>query len=313
MQYFIISFQIIFPILVYMGIGILIRQIKLIDEKAFAQINKLVFRVFLPVKLFLDIYSSDFKRAFQPKLIAYVLVAVFCAYIIVWCVVKRLVKDRKDAPVIIQGIYRSNYVLFGMSIAASMYPEADLGVISVMAAFAVPVFNILAVILFEVWRGEGQVSIPHLLKGVVTNNLVIGSVLGLLFLGLGIRLPQFVLKPLDELGSVATPLAIICVGATLTFSALKKYAKYITYMVVGRLVVIPAIFVTLAIAFGFRELELAGLFLVFASPIANSSYPMAKELGGNGELAGLGVAVSNVACLFTIFVWIVILKYFHLC
>ena len=59
--------------------------------------------------------------------------------------------------------------------------------------------------------------------------------------------------------------------------------------------------------------DLAGLFLMYASPVASSSYPMARELGGNGDLAGPGVAVSNVACLFTLFLWITLLKYFGLC
>ena len=313
MEYFIISFQIIFPILAYMGVGIALRKIQLIDESAFSQINKLVFRVFLPIKLFLDIYHSDFKKAFQPELILFALVSVFAAYGLTWYLIGRKVKNRKDAPTMIQAIYRSNYVLFGMSIAASMYPDMDLGVISVMAAFVVPVFNILAVILFEVWRGGKEISVLRLLKGVATNSLVVGSAAGLLFLGLKIPLPQLILNPLTALGDIATPLAIICVGATLTFASLRKYAGYITVMAAGRLVVVPAVFIMAAIAFGFRGMELAGLFLVFASPTATASYPMAKELGGNGELAGLGVAVSNVGSLVTIFLWVVILKYFQLC
>ena len=313
MEYFIISFQIIFPFLAYMGVGIVLRKVRLTDEQTFSQINKLVFRVFLPIKLFLDIYHSDFKKAFQPELILFVLVSVFAAYGLTWYLVGRKVKDRRDAPTMIQAIYRSNYVLFGMSIAGSMYPDADLGVISVMAAFVVPVFNILAVILFEVWRGGKELSVLHLLKGVATNSLVVGSAAGLLFLGLKIPLPQLILKPMTALGDIATPLAIICVGATLTFASLKKYAGYITVMTAGRLVAVPAVFVTAAIALGFRGTELAGLFLVFASPTATASYPMAKELGGNGELAGLGVAVSNVGSLFSIFLWVAILKYFQLC
>ncbi len=313
MEYFILSFQIIFPVLAYMGVGIVLRKVKLVDGDAFSQINRLVFRVFLPVKLFLDIYHSDFQRAFQPKLILFVLASVFLSYGMTWYLIGRKVKDRKDAPTMIQAVYRSNYVLFGMSIAASMYPDTDLGVISVMAAFVVPVFNILAVVLFEVWRGGAGLSVPRLLKGVATNSLVVGSAAGLLFLGLKIPLPQLILKPMTALGDIATPLAIICVGATLTFDALRKYAGYIAVMAAGRLVVVPAVFVTAAIVFGFRNMELAGLFLVFASPTATASYPMAKELGGNGELAGLGVAVSNVGSLFTIFLWVAALKYFGLC
>ena len=154
MEYFILSFQIIFPVLAYMGIGILLRKVELVDGDAFSQINRLVFRVFLPVKLFLDIYHSDFQRAFQPKLILFVLVSVFLAYGMTWFLIGRKVKDRRDAPTMIQAVYRSNYVLFGMSIAASMYPDTDLGVISVMAAFVVPVFNILRWCFLRCGAGE---------------------------------------------------------------------------------------------------------------------------------------------------------------
>lgn len=313
MQYFFVSFRIIFPILFFMAVGIIVRQTKLLDREAFNQINRLVFRVFLPIKLFLEIYQSDFGSAFVPGLIAYGLASVLVIYAVSWWLVSRFEKDRQNAPTMIQTIYRSNYVLFGMSIAESMYPGRNLSVISVMAAFVVPLFNILAVILFEVYRGGEKLSIPHLLKGIAKNSLVIGSALGLLTQGLKIELPQMVVKPLTDLGAIATPLAILCVGATLSFDALKKYRLHLFWVNMGRLVIVPAVFLGLSVALGFRDVELAGLFLIYASPAANSSYPMAKELGGNGELAGLGIAVSNVACLATLFLWIALLKYFALC
>jgi len=313
MQYFIVSFQIIFPILFFMALGIVVRQAKLIGEDAFGQINRLVFRVFLPIKLFLEIYQSDFGSVFRPGLILYSLLSVLVIYILAWKLVGHFVKDRRDAPTLIQMIYRSNYVLFGLSIAENMYPNENISVISVMAAFVVPVFNILAVILFEVYRGGERLSVPCLFKGIAQNSLVVGSVLGLLVKGIGIELPGLLQKPLTDLGAIATPLAILCVGATLTFDALKKYRKYLIWATMGRLVAVPGVFLGLSLALGFRGVELAGLFLIYASPVASSSYPMARELDGNGELAGLGVATSNVACLLTIFLWITLLKYFGLC
>ncbi len=313
MEYFIISFEIIFPILFFMVLGIVIRQAKLVSEDAFGQINRLVFRVFLPIKLFLEIYQSDFSSVFRPGLILYGLLSVLVIYLLSWVIVGHFVKDRRDAPTLTQMIYRSNYVLFGLSIAENMYPGENLSVISVMAAFVVPLFNILAVILFEVCRGGEKLSIPHLLKGIAKNSLVIGSVLGLMAKAIGIELPALLQKPLTDLGAIATPLAILCVGATLTFEAVKKYRKYLLWATMGRLVIVPGIFLGLSVALGFRGIELAGLFLIYASPVASSSYPMARELDGNGELAGLGVAASNVACLLTIFLWITLLKYFGLC
>lgn len=285
MRYFIISFQIIFPILFYMMVGLAVRQTKLVGEETFSQINRLVFQVFLPVKLFLEIYQSDFSSVFRPELILYGALSILVIYLLSWKIIGHFVKDRKDAPTLIQMIYRSNYVLFGLSIAENMYPNENLSTISVLAAFVVPIFNILAVILFEIYRGNEKVSLPHLLKGIAKNSLVIGSVLGLLAKGIGIEIPALLQKPLADLGAIATPLAVLCVGATLSFDTLRKYSKYLIWAAVGRLVIVPGVFLGLSVALGFRGIE----------------------------LAGLGVAVSNVACLFTLFLWIILLKFFALC
>ncbi len=230
-----------------------------------------------------------------------------------WRTVGRFVKDRRDAPTLIQMLYRANYVLFGLSIAENMYPGQNLSIVSVLAAFVVPMFNILAVILFEVYRGGENISLVRLLLGVLKNPLVIGSALGLLCNGLGLPLPQLLQKPLQNLGAIATPLALVCTGATLTFGGLRRYRRCLMWATAGRLVILPGIFLTLAVMMGFRGMELTALFLIYACPVAASSYPMAVELGGNGELAGLGVAVSHVACLVTIFLWIAFLNFFALC
>lgn len=313
MKYFIISFGVVFPILFYMAVGAAVRKAKLLSAEAFRQVNRLVLGVFLPIKLFLEVYQSDFTSVLRPNLILYGLATVLASFAVSWWAVSRFIKDRKDAPTVIQMLYRANYVLFGISIAENMYPGQNLSIVSVLAAFVVPLFNILAVILFEVYRGGENLSFARLLLGIAKNPLVVGSALGLLCNGLSIPLPQLLQKPLQNLGASATPLALVCTGATLTFGGLRRYRRTLALAVAGRLVVMPAVFLALAVGMGFRGMELTALFLIYACPVAASSYPMAVELGGNGELAGLGVAVSHVACLVTIFLWIAFLNFFALC
>ncbi len=307
-----ISFQVVFPILFFMAVGWLIQKTGLLKAQDFSQLNRLVFRVFLPIKLFSEVYLSDFETAFQPDVVLYGMVGVLICFLATWFLVSRRVKRKADLTVLTQAIFRSNYVLFGMSIAASLYPDTNLGIVSVLAAFVVPLFNVLAVILFECYREGGRVSPLKIVKGILTNNLILGSALGLLLLGLKIQLPDLVMEPLMDLGEIATPLALICVGATLSFEALDRYRREICVAALGRLVICPLIFVGGALMMGFRGIALAGLFLVFASPTATSSYPMAKELGGNGELAGLIVAVNNVCSLVTIFLWLALLMSMNL-
>lgn len=311
-QYFWLSFQIIFPILFFMGVGLILKKIQLLDVKDFTKLNRLVFKVFLPVKLFMEVYKSDFAASFLPQVVGYAVFVVFAEFFLSWFVAGRVTRESRDLTVLAQGMSRSNYVLFGMAIAASMYPGRELGIISVLAAFIVPIFNILAVFLYEFYRGGDGFRLGKVLKGILHNNLVLGSVLGMAFMALGIRLPDLIMKPLEDMADISTPLAVICVGATLSFGTLKKYARYISIAVLGRLIVGPLLFTTGAVLLGIRGLELAGIFLITATPTATASFPMAKELGGNDELAGLIVAVNNIVCLFTLFIWIVVLMQFGL-
>lgn len=311
-KYFILSFEIIFPVLFFMAAGVLLRKIKLLNEQDFGKLNRLVFKVFLPVKLFMEVYKSDFETSFKPGVVSFAVVSVLAAFFIAWSAAKRITSECRDFTVIAQGMSRSNYVLFGMAIASSMYPDRNLGIISVLAAFVVPIFNILAVFIFEYYRDGGGFSIVKVMKGIIHNNLVIGSVLGILFMLLGIKLPELIMGPLGDMADASTPLSVICVGAALSFSTLKKYFKYISFAAFGRLIVFPLVFVSAAVMLGIRGIDLAGIFLIFATPTATASYPMARELGGNDELAGLIVAVNNIVSLFTIFVWIVVLMNFGL-
>ncbi len=121
MHYFILSFRVVFPILFFMALGVAIRKTKLLGADAFKQVNRLVLQVFLPIKLFLEIYASDFSTVLQPRLILYGLASVLALFALSWWIVSRFVKDRRDAPTLIQMLYRANYVLFGLSIAENMY------------------------------------------------------------------------------------------------------------------------------------------------------------------------------------------------
>lgn len=305
--YFYISFEIVFPILFFMGLGVVIKSANILTKEDFTKINTLVFKIFLPVKLFLEVYKSDFHSAFQLDVVIYAIAGILILFAVSWFAAVKIAAEPKDLVVIAQGMSRSNYVLFGMAIASGMYPDRDIGIVSVLAAFIVPLYNILSVFIYEYYSNNGKFNFKKLFRGIVSNPLIIGSFIGIVFIILNIQVPPLVLRPLSSLGDIATPLAVICIGATLSLNALKKYWKYIGIAVNGKLIFGPLLFGLGAIAAGIRGVGLAGIFLIFATPTATASYPMARELGGNDELAGLIVAVSNIASLFTLFLWIALL------
>ena len=107
-----------------------------------------------------------------------------------------------------------------------------------------------------------------------------------------------------DVSKVASPLAIITLGAGFTFKSIKGYVKENVIVVFSRLIIVPLIFLPLAAYVGFRGEEFVCLMVAFAGPIAVSSYSTAQEMGGDKTLASQLVVLTSALCIFTLFVWI---------
>ena len=134
------------------------------------------------------------------------------------------------------------------------------------------------------------------------------SLLGIVLLALGVKLPEVIEKPLSDLADVATPLALVILGAEFSFRQVKSCLRQLVLGVTGRLIVMPLIFLTIAILLGFRGEELIALMVMLAAPPAVSSFTMAQQMEGDSELAGGLVVFGSLFAVLTMFVWIFALK-----
>ena len=171
----------------------------------------------------------------------------------------------------------------------------------------VPVFNVLSTIALMVFAGERTHPL-RILKGVLLNPLIIATLAGFLLWYFQIPLPTMIETPLRNLGSIATPLALFILGASLDFGKACANGKLLVISVTGRLIGVPLIFLSLAIALGIRDVSLAALIAVYASPTSVSSFPMAQQMGGNGDLAGGQVVFTTVFSILTVFLWVFALR-----
>ena len=216
-------------------------------------------------------------------------------------------KDNSKRGVIIQGIFRSNFVLFGIPVATSLAGEGNIGVTALLIGVVVPTFNVLAVVCLETFRG-GKVNVKKVTHGIVTNPLIIGSFLGLSMLVIGIKLPTFLEVTIKDVSKIATPLSLILLGASFSFSNVKKYLKETIITVIGKLIIVPLVFLAISYAVGFRGISLLSLMIMFAAPTAVSSFQMAKQMDGDADLAGQIVVFTSAFSIVTVFAWIFVLK-----
>ena len=304
---FIICINVVLPLFLTVALGCFFRKINLFDDHTLKVMNNLVFKSFLPILLFFNIYNADISLGINIKLIIFAVFSIILIFLIMVFIIPKIEKDDERKGVLIQAVFRSNFVLFGLPIAISLFGEGKAGITSMLIACVVPTFNFLAVISLEMYRGS-KIDIKKISKGIITNPLILGSVIGLLMLGSGIKLPHVFEKTLGDLAKVATPLALVVLGGSFKFKAVKKHMKQLIFGVVGRLIIVPAIFIPISIILGFRDMELTTLLVMFSAPGAVSSFTMAQQMEADSELAGDIVIFGTGFAVFTMFFWVYIVK-----
>jgi len=300
------AFSTIFPLCLYMALGYFLKRVKLFTPLLLKQMNAVCFYVFFPALLFTNLYNSDFTGVINNKVIPFAVVGVLTVFTLLFFLVPVIEKDNRKRGVMIQGLYRSNHILIGIPLINSLFGGVQTSVISILISVIVPVFNILAVVSLEAFRGK-KFSFMAILKNCARNPLIITVIIGFIIILTGLRFPPVITGTLSNIAGIATTLALIILGGTLEFSSLAENAVQLVAVITGRLVVIPFVAIFTAIQFGFRGPELAALLAVFGSATTVSSYTMAVQMDGDGQLAGQIVALTSVLSMITLFFAIVLM------
>lgn len=312
MENLIISLNTVLPLFFCIALGYFLRLIHMLDEHSLNKINKLCFKVFLPVYLFNNMYTTNLAAAFNGRLILFAICALMVLYVVLLLVIPRLEQDNARRGAMIQGIFRSNFALLGLPIATSLCGEANVGPTALLIGLFVPIYNVLAVITLEAYRGSNtgaeRTSLKKVAKGVVTNPLIIASVLGALCNMINLEFPYAVNKTIVDLSRVATPLSLVTLGGFFTFGKIKVYRKHLAIVVIGKLVLSTLVMVGLAVLLGFRNETLVPIMIMFGAPTAVSSFSMAQQMDSDGELAAEIVVFTSAISIVTIFCWIFVLK-----
>lgn len=301
---FLVALNAVAPFLVLLSVGFLAVRTGLTDRAFMNRLNALNFRLFFPFLMFNNVYSARPEDLPSPALMIFGPVSVLLLIAVLLAVVPRIVKENPRRGTIIQAVFRSNFIIYGIPLTASVFGPERSSVCGMMVMIMVTLFNTAAVTVLEIFREGGRVRPKQLLLGLVRNPLLQGCAVGLLFYLLRVRLPDFIASPVSSLASLATTLAMIALGASLVFEDLKKNRRTITAVLVLRLVLLPLVMLPLAWLLGLRGVELFLVLMIFGTPVATASYPMAQNMGGDGQLAGQLVFVSTVASLGTVFLFI---------
>ena len=323
---FIFAANAVLPIVLLIVLGFLLKKTGLLTKEFLDVGNKLTFRVLLPVMLFCNVYDIERLNDINVPFIVYGIagiIVIFFAAIAVCCA---FTKDSAKRGSLIQAVFRSNYAIIGIPLAASLFGDPGAAAAGVMSAFCIPTFNILGVVTLTMFNGSSEkqgFNIKKILLGIAKNPLIIGTVAGVAVLGIRelfvmwdisfrLRDVTVLYKTLENVKSICTPFALIVLGGKFEFSAVSKLWKEIVFGTAIRTVAVPVLGLTTAYLLraqlGLSGEHFATYIGVFATPVAVASAVMAKEMGADDELAGQMVVWTSLVSAVTIFVYVTVLR-----
>ena len=318
----------VLPIILMVVIGYFIKRIGFIDAEFVKKANKIVFRVFLPAMLFLNVYKigsfSDISFGYVGYAIAVTLTVFFVMIPVSGAVTK--VNSRRGP--LLQASFRSNYALVGIPLATSLFGGEGAAVATLLSVALIPTYNMLAVISLSLFRkSEGERGVGKLVRrvllGIVKNPLIISIAAGCVALviraifvkfDVSLRLSDVVpiYKVIESLSAVATPLSLIVLGGQFEFSVIKMMRKEILTGTLVKGIIVPILALGAAYLFfrdSFDGAHFAAFVAAFATPTGVSTVPMAQEMDGDVSLAGQFVVWTTLLSGFVIFFASFLLKY----
>ena len=311
MDNFIFSINVTLPIFLVMALGWGLKQIGMLDDNFVKVANKFNFNVTLPFLLFRDISSVDIKAVFDLQYVLFCALASSACFWLIWGGTKLFLKDKYMTGAFVQASFRSSAAVMGLAFIQNLYGQSAMGPLMIIGA--VPLYNIYSVIVltFE-GRQEKDVDRAGKIKeacvNILKNPIIITIFLGLVVSLCGLRFPVLVDKTVGNIAQMATPLALVTLGAG--FEGRKALAKIKPTLAASfiKLVLQPALLVPLAAALGFTGEKMIGILIMLASPTTPSCYIMAKNMKNDGTLTASIVVATTLLASFTLSAWIFVLK-----
>lgn len=311
MENFIYSLNVTLPVFLVMVIGWVFRQRGMLNENFVSASNQFNFKVTLPFMVFRDIAAVDIRAVFDLEYVLFCAVATSVCFWAVWGGAKLFLKDKSLRGAFVQASFRSSAAVMGLAFIENIYGQSAMGPLMIIGA--VPLYNIYSVIVltFEADTPDAErdtAKIREAFVNIVKNPIIIAIALGLFAAYFRIALPTAVQATVDSVAKMATPLALVAMGAG--FEGRKALAKMkpTLWAALIKLVVQAAVFLPVAAALGFTGEKMIAIVIMLAAPATPSCYIMAKNMNNDGTLTASIVVATTLLAAFTLTGWIFLLK-----
>lgn len=294
------SLEVVLPLFIMMALGFFLKKKAFISDAFAVEANRLLYYVVMPAKLAYDLWLVDLSGGFPLDLGIIIIIGIIGTALVAIPLAKAIGLNRESAGTFAHAAYRGNYIFFGFplleSITGHIHPMAQFVII-----FTLVLYNIIAVMMLQWANGEVDVryGIQSTVRQLLTNPFILGILIGVILNVTNLPAPTFVRTTLGFFSQLATPLALIAIGASFSFSKSQEYRLPGFAVSALKLVISPLIMVLAAALLGYRGETLVIMYVIFGVPTAISSYAMVESMAGDTDLAASSIFYTTVFSIIT--------------
>lgn len=298
------------PIFLVMVAGYIFRRVNLVDDGFVKTLNSFNYKVTLPVLLITDIAEADFYAVWDTRFVLFCFGVTLLCIVVISILARLLLKDKSMLGEFIQASYRGSAAVLGVAFMQNIYGSSAIAPLMILAT--VPLYNVAAVMILSFTAPEStgfaKENLKKSLKGIVTNPIILGIFMGMIISVARIELPFVVNKTLHNFSVLATPLALIGLGAG--FEGRKALAKIKPTIICSlcKLFIMPLIFLPMAATLGFRDEKMVAILIMLGAPTTVSCYIMSKNMGHDGVLSSSCVVSTTFLSSVFIPLWLLFLR-----
>ncbi len=299
----------LFPIFAVIALGMILRRRGFLTHEITQGFNRFAYHYALPMFLFYKLGSAPMEASTIGAYMITLLTATLVTAILAWLICKPLGIAFGSQGAFIQACFRGNLIFFGYPLIAFAISELSIEQKSeIEAAILVAitplliVYNVLAVAVLAIFNKETEsgFSWQDVLQKIVANPLLWAAVAGVVFQLAELTIPKSIERTCTVVGSSAFPMALLGIGSQLVSISIS--GNWVSPLIASALksVLCPLIGWAFGAAFGLAGVELKVILILCAVPTAASSYVLADQMKGDGDLAASSVVIATACSLVTL-------------
>ena len=299
-------FATIIPVFAIILLGWISRKKGFIHTDFIGPANSLVFYLALPAMIFSAISRATLTAHFNIGILVITIATAMLGFILAWILGKLHRLKQGQLGSYIQSSFHGNLGYIGLAVAFYYLGEDGLVKASILTGFLMIVQNLLSVLSLTVnaYQPDSAGHARTIFRNIAGNPVILSAMAGIVCSFFNISIPLIAQQSLDILSGLALPMALLIIGASISFQEIRHKMKWVLSSSTIKLFLMPGLGYVVFRVMGFPPGEYLPGLILLASPTATISYVMAKEMKGDPDFAVIAISMSTLLSSLAYTFWL---------